>query len=111
MVDFHTGSCFWGSDSQSKAPFLELLFGSYANLTYEDRRASALAVRAFADLEEVAAEVVSGLDAIVASAAFKAALDVGYPDAAIKASSEKNHEALKTFVADIGRVWEFMGWA
>lgn len=104
-------SCFWGSDSQSKAPLLKLLFGSYANQTYEDRRASALARRAFADLEEVPAEVVSGLDAIVASAAFKAALDVGYPDAAIKSSSEKNHETLKTFSADLDRVWEFMGWA
>ena len=104
-------SCFWGSDSQSKAPLLTLLFESYARLTYDDARATALAERAFRAGDTVPEDVIGGLNAIVSSADFKEALDRGYPDADIKASRDANRDTLTQFSADLGRVWEFMGWA
>ena len=104
-------SCFWGSDSQSKAPLLTLLFESYARLTYDDARATALAERAFRAGDTVPEDIIDELNAIVASADFTETLDRGYPEAAIKASSDANHDTLTQFSADLGRVWEFMGWA
>ena len=104
-------SCFWGSDSQSKAPLLTLLFDSYARLTCDDAHATALAERAFRAGDTVPEVVIDELNAIVSSAAFTETLDRGYPDADIKASRDTNHDTLTQFSADLGRVWEFMGWA
>ena len=76
-----------------------------------DARATALAERAFHAGDTVPEDVIGGLNAIVSSAAFTETLDRGYPEAAIKAFSDANHDTLTQFSADLGRVWEFMGWA
>ena len=83
-------SCFYGNDTQRKAILQEHLLASYLAITVEDREVMALEARRSQEGAASIASIDAALDAAFADPRRQGILDRGYPDAAIRASSQEN---------------------